>query len=273
MINFFINKCVLTYRNFVNSLIPDSVTKLEGPKGSQVLLIGTYHSHRKHVEDVELTIRYTMPNRVVIQLSQTNKFILDKQIVTDMKNKDLESIVEKYDLTSGEATDIYWESKMVEKYGSQYGEQYRAANREAKLIKDCEVIYCDRPFHITTKRYLAGNSDDFNNWEKFRMHTFFLTLSIAKFICTQNQYLKLEQRFGDKLVRLFPNSFKFFYEERARIIGYRIWKAAEKELSAKRPDSGSKAPVVVGVIERQFIPNIVENWKTFESEDISSLLY
>ena len=165
--------------------LPETVTLLECPNGSQVFLVGTAHFSPSSVEDVKKTIQLvckiiiiiyidlihrsfflflfvkTKPHSVVLELCRGRKGILEvseETILEQSKQMDwavIRNIMKREGTVSGltQALFIKISAKIMTKLGVAPAGEFRAGFREG-MRNRCTVYLGDREIRITFKRAL-----------------------------------------------------------------------------------------------------------------------
>ncbi|RNA20109.1 traB domain-containing -like [Brachionus plicatilis] len=226
---------------------------LEGPLNGKVYLVGTAHFSLESQQEVRDLIQKVQPNRVVLELCQSRRGILnldEETIIRDAKDMNyskLRKLIKETSIAHGllQYLMVNLYAKVTEELGIGPGGEFRVANNEARKIDGCKVILGDMPIKLTLNR-------GFNSlpwYRKLRLGWCLLTTDTnltkedIEELKKHDMLETLVKEFGDT----FPEFKRVLIDERDMYLAHSLQKASQP-IPNEFKDGGFSPACVVGVV-------------------------
>lgn len=252
-----------------NKNLPDTVTLLRTPNGSNVYLVGTAHFSEESQKDVALVIRNVQPRAVVVELCESRVHILkhdEKTLLEEAKDINMQKI-RNVIKTNGFFNGIFYilllnmSAKLTKELGMAPGGEFRTAMKEATKIPNCLVHLGDRPVNITLQRAIKGLS----LWQTMKLVWKLMSFdeNITKEEVEQCKQKDLLEELMKEMAGEFPAFGEVFVNERDLYLCYSLQMASmhTKSLAQTQGAKQSEPINVVGVMGIGHCAGITKNWE------------
>jgi pheromone shutdown protein TraB len=249
-----------------NKNLPETVTLLKTPNGTNVYLVGTAHFSEESQKDVALTIRNVNPRAVVVELCENRVHILkhdEKTLLEEAKDINIQKI-RSVIKANGVVNGVFYilllnmSAKLTKELGMAPGGEFRTAMKEALKIPNCLVHLGDRPINITLQRAIRGLS----LWQTFKLVWKLMTFdeNITKEEVEQCKQKDLLEELMKEMAGEYPAFGEVFVNERDLYLCYSLQMAAMHAGPSPQLAQPQKPVNVVGVMGIGHCAGITKIW-------------
>lgn len=249
-----------------NKNLPDTVSILKGPNGSNVYLVGTAHFSEESQKDVALVIRNVRPRAVVVELCESRVHILrhdEKSLLEEAKDINMQK-VRNVIKSNGFFNGMFYilllnmSAKLTKELGMAPGGEFRTAMKEATKIPNCLVHLGDRSINVTLQRAIKKLS----LWQTTKLIWKLMSFdeNITKEEVEQCKQKDLLEELMKEMAGEFPAFGEVFVSERDLYLCYSLQMAA-MHTKAISPASQSEPVNIVGVMGIGHCSGITKNWE------------